>query len=93
MPKIPLKEAQVRLSSLPGWQIETGELVNTFKFKDFVAALRFVNQVGDLAEAAGHHPDIDIRYNRVRLALTTHDAGGLTEKDFELAAKAQKLAK
>jgi 4a-hydroxytetrahydrobiopterin dehydratase len=54
--------------------------------------MRFVNRVGELAEQAGHHPDIDIRYNRVRLALTTHDAGGLTQKDFDLAAQAQRLA-
>jgi 4a-hydroxytetrahydrobiopterin dehydratase len=81
-----------QLENLPGWQIEAGELVKTYQFKDFVAALRFVNQVGDAAEAAGHHPDIDIRYNRVRLSLVTHDAGGLTAKDFSLAAEAEKLA-
>jgi 4a-hydroxytetrahydrobiopterin dehydratase len=52
--------------------------------------MRFVNQVADLAEEAAHHPDIDIRYNRVRLALVTHDAGGLTAKDFDLAAGADK---
>jgi 4a-hydroxytetrahydrobiopterin dehydratase len=80
------------LENLPGWQIEAGELVKTFQFKDFVASLKFVNKVGDAAEAAGHHPDIDIRYNKVRLALVTHDAGGITEKDFDLAAKAEKLA-
>ncbi len=85
-------EAQSRLGKLPGWQIEAGELVRTFQFKDFRASLKFVNQVGDLAEEAGHHPDIDIRYNRVRLALVTHDAGGLTTKDFDLASRAQKLA-
>jgi len=67
-------------------------LVRTFTFQDFVGALRFVNRVADLAEAASHHPDIDIRYNRVRLALTTHDAGGLTGKDFELAAAADQAA-
>ena len=59
---------------------------------DFRAALGFVNRVGDLAEEAGHHPDIDIRYNRVRLALVTHDAGGLTSKDFDLAARADGAA-
>jgi 4a-hydroxytetrahydrobiopterin dehydratase len=80
------------LENLPGWQIEAGELVKTFPFKDFVASLKFVNKVGDAAEAAGHHPDIDIRYNKVRLALVTHDAGGITGKDFDLAAKAEKLA-
>jgi len=80
-----------RLGSLPEWQVESGELVRIFKFEDFRAALAFVNQVGDLAEQAGHHPDIDIRYNRVRLALVTHDAGGLTGKDFDLAAQADRL--
>jgi 4a-hydroxytetrahydrobiopterin dehydratase len=82
------EEAKRRLAALPGWQIENGELVRTFAFKDFVEALRFVNRVGEAAEKAGHHPDIDIRYNRVRLALITHDAGGLTEKDFQLASQA-----
>ena len=86
-----LEEARARLTGLPGWQIEAGELAKTFQFKDFRAALGFVNQVGELAEAAGHHPDIDIRYNRVRLALVTHDAGGLTAKDFDLAGRAQGL--
>jgi 4a-hydroxytetrahydrobiopterin dehydratase len=57
-----------------------------------VGSLAFVNKVGELAEKAGHHPDIDIRYNRVRLALVTHDAGGLTAKDFDLAASADTIA-
>ena len=86
------EEAKNRLSAQPGWQIEKGELVRTFSFQDFVASLRFVNRVGEAAEKAGHHPDIDIRYNRVRLALVTHDAGGLTEKDFALASQANGLA-
>ncbi len=81
-----------RLTALPDWQVENGELVRTFAFKDFPAALGFVNRVGERAEKAGHHPDIDIRYNRVRLALVTHDAGGLTEKDFALAGEASELA-
>ena len=93
MQALSLEEARSRLAGLPGWQIEAGELVRTFQFKDFVAALDFVNQVGKAAEDAGHHPDIDIRYNRVRLALVTHDAGGLTAKDFDLAAKAGTLAR
>ena len=85
------EEARSRLDSLPGWKIEDGAIVRTFQFKDFRAALAFVNRVGELAEKVGHHPDIDIRYNRVRLGLATHDAGGLTEKDFDLAARAEKL--
>ena len=80
-------EATQQLGSTPGWQIENGELTRTFTFADFRAALAFVNHVGELAEAANHHPDIDIRWNRVRLALVTHSAGGLTKKDFDLAAR------
>jgi 4a-hydroxytetrahydrobiopterin dehydratase len=88
LPALTPQEAQDRLGSLPGWRIESGELTRTFAFKDFVAALEFVNRVGQAAETAGHHPDIDIRYNKVRLSLVTHDSGGLTENDFGLAAQA-----
>jgi 4a-hydroxytetrahydrobiopterin dehydratase len=92
MPKLTPKEVDDRLSTLPAWRIENGELVRIFQFKDFLASLAFVNHIGQLAEKAGHHPDIDIRYNKVRLALITHDAGGLTAKDFDLAAQADKSA-
>jgi 4a-hydroxytetrahydrobiopterin dehydratase len=91
MPALSLEQAQSMLAALPEWQINSGELVRTYKFADFVAALGFVNRVGQLAEKAGHHPDIDIRYNKVRLALVTHDDGGLTSKDFDLAAQADKV--
>jgi 4a-hydroxytetrahydrobiopterin dehydratase len=84
-------EIKSKLVTVPDWQLESGELVRTFLFKDFRGSLKFVNGIGELAEQAGHHPDIDIRYNKVRLALVTHDAGGITEKDFDLAAKADKL--
>jgi 4a-hydroxytetrahydrobiopterin dehydratase len=89
MPGSPLSHADVfsRLASIKGWQHQNGEIVRTFEFHDFRASLAFVNKVGDLAEAVGHHPDIDIRYNKVRLALVTHDAGGITSKDFDLAAQ------
>ena len=70
---------------LPGWTLEGGELVRQATFKDFVAAMAFVQRVAARAEAAGHHPDIDIRYNKVRLALVTHDAGGITTKDVTMA--------
>lgn len=70
-----------------------GEVIRrTFEFADFKAALRFVNAVGRAAESMQHHPDIDIRWNRVRLALTTHDASGLTPLDVDLAAKCDRLA-
>src|ERR1019366_283421 len=89
----PLSDAEVtsRLGSLPSWHVERGGLVRTFSFADFRAAMGVVNQVAELAEAAGHHPDIDIRYNKVRLGLVSHDAGGLTAKDFDLAAAADKV--
>jgi len=92
MSALPNLEIDARLKALPSWRIESGELTRTFTFKDFRAALAFVNQVGELAEKAGHHPDIDIRYNKVRLSLVTHDAGGLTAKDFDLAGAVEKLA-
>jgi len=91
MPALSSSEVESRLHALPTWRIEAGELTRTFSHKDFRAALAFVNKVGDLAENAGHHPDIDIRYNKVRLALITHDAGGITAKDFDLAARVDQL--
>jgi 4a-hydroxytetrahydrobiopterin dehydratase len=69
----------------PGWSMESGELVRTETFKDFAGAMEFVNRVASIAEAAAHHPDIDIRYNKVRLGLVTHDAGGITQKDIDVA--------
>lgn len=90
MPALSAQEVQAHLNKLNGWQIEDGQLVKTFRFKSFRDSLEFVNRVGELAEQAEHHPDIDIRYSQVRLSLVTHDAGGLTAKDFELAAQADR---
>lgn len=93
MPSSPLSSTDIeaRLRSLDGWHLEHGEIVRTFTFHDFRHALAFVNGVGEAAEVAGHHPDIDIRYNKVRLGLVTHDAGGITAKDFDLAGEINKL--
>ena len=77
---------------VPLWTRKGATLVRVYKFKDFPEALRFVNAAGRLAEKAWHHPDIDIRWNRVKLLLTTHDEGGLTAKDFALAEKLDRLA-
>jgi 4a-hydroxytetrahydrobiopterin dehydratase len=74
-----------KLGSVPEWKLEGKEIVRHFEFPDFLFAMTFVNQVADKAEKAGHHPDIDIRYNKVRLALISHDKGGLTERDFKMA--------
>jgi 4a-hydroxytetrahydrobiopterin dehydratase len=91
MPLLDKDEVQERLTSLPDWQEQRGEIVRLVEFPDFVAAVDFVNSVAAKAEAAGHHPDIDIRYNKVRLALVSHDAGGLTQRDFDLAASIEGL--
>ncbi|HEX4004846.1 MAG TPA: 4a-hydroxytetrahydrobiopterin dehydratase [Acidobacteriaceae bacterium] len=92
---MPLLEDKIiagKLLSMPRWKLENGELVRRSEFPGFVEAMQYVNSVAELAEGAGHHPDIDIRYNRVRLALVSHDAGGLTERDFDLAAAIDSLA-
>ena len=74
------------LARLPGWARAGRAITRTYRFDDFRGALAFVNRVGELAERQQHHPDIDIRYNQVTLSVSTHDAGGLTERDFRLAA-------
>ena len=85
-------EVKAALGELPGWELAGGDIVKEYKFADFVAAIAFVNQLADRAEAAKHHPDIDIRWNKVRLALSTHSEGGLTGKDFALAAEIEAVA-
>jgi len=82
-----LNEDQIktRLAAVPGWKRKGLEITKVFEHKDFVRAMGFVNSVALLAEKANHHPDIDIRWNTVTLTLSTHSAGGLTEKDFALA--------
>jgi 4a-hydroxytetrahydrobiopterin dehydratase len=73
------------LGSLPEWKLEGKEIVRRYEFADFAAAMVFVNKVAEKAEAAGHHPDIDIRYNKVRVALVSHDKGGVTGRDVSMA--------
>jgi len=93
-PAAKLDEARIisALTTLPGWKRDGLIISQTFVFKDFLAAMQFVNAVAELAEAAQHHPDIDVRWNKVALALTTHDAGGLTQKDIALARQFDALA-
>jgi 4a-hydroxytetrahydrobiopterin dehydratase len=78
-------ELDEALQAIPGWTLQEGKLTRDWTFKDFVQAIAFVNQVATLAETAGHHPDIDIRYNHVRLGLVSHDAGGITQRDTLMA--------
>jgi 4a-hydroxytetrahydrobiopterin dehydratase len=91
MNKLDSAQITTALASVPDWKQKGAEITRTFQFKDFPAAIKFVNGVAGLAEQAGHHPDIDIRWNKVTLVLSTHDAGGLTEKDFDLARKLDRL--
>ena len=85
-------EIETKIQALPQWTTDGKEITRTFKFKDFVTAIDFVNRLVEPAESAGHHPDLEISYNKVIVTLTTHDAGGLTPLDFELAEKISQLA-
>jgi len=78
-------ETAARLGKLSGWTLSGKEIQLVRTFKNFIEAIAFVNQLVEPAEAAGHHPDIAISYNKVTVSVTTHDAGGLTNADFELA--------
>lgn len=94
MSLVKLSEADVaaRLEALPDWSQPGEEIQRTYRFKDFVAAMAFVDRIADRAEQVQHHPDILIRYGRVTLSLSTHDAGGITEKDFDFANAADRIA-
>ncbi|HSD26226.1 MAG TPA: 4a-hydroxytetrahydrobiopterin dehydratase [Vicinamibacteria bacterium] len=87
MPRLSDSEIDEQLKGLPGWERAGSEIRKEYRHADFKAAMAFVNRVADLAEAADHHPDIFINYSRVTLTLTSHDSGGLTERDFRLAAR------
>ena len=91
MAKLSAKQIKESLAAVPAWKKAGAAIARTYQFKDFPAAIQFVNSVATVAEQAWHHPDIDIRWNKVKLTLTTHDAGGLTEKDFDLARKFDQL--
>ncbi len=80
------------LAELDGWGFEAEALTRTFRFADFVHAVDFVEALAEVAEEQKHHPDIDIRYNKVTLRLATHTAGGVTLRDVDLARELQRLA-
>lgn len=81
-----------RLKKVPEWELEKKHIERTFEFDDFTEAVDFVNAVAEVAEDEEHHPDIDIRYNKVRLILSTHSKDGLTDLDFSLAERIDTLA-
>jgi 4a-hydroxytetrahydrobiopterin dehydratase len=92
MAKLTDDDVQKGLATLPGWDRQGDEIVKEFKFDGFGDAIAFVVRLGFKADKADHHPDLDVRYNRVRVALSTHSEGGITAKDLSLAAEAEGAA-
>jgi 4a-hydroxytetrahydrobiopterin dehydratase len=92
MEHLSTEERQQFLADHPDWELDGETISRTFHFDDFVEAIGFVNKVAIAAEVADHHPDIDVRWNKVTLALSTHSEGALTSKDTALAARADALA-
>ena len=91
MPKLPQAELDRALRDLPGWSVKDGALTKTYKHDSFAEAIVFVNAVAHLAELANHHPDIDIRFSTITISLVTHDQGGITEKDVNLACRIEEI--
>lgn len=89
--RLTASQLKSQTAATPEWAELDGAIQRTFQFADFLTAMKFVNQIAGAAEADQHHPDILIRYNKVTLTLTTHDAGGLSKKDFELAKRADTM--
>ena len=85
MPTLTAKQVGLHLKAVPNWSKRAQTILRTFKFEGFLNSIAFVNRIARRAQRLNHHPDIDIRFDRVTLKLTTHDEGGITEKDFSLA--------
>lgn len=90
-----LTDSEIRqaLAKLPGWQRNGIAIQRVFEFPDFKGAMEFVNKVAEAAEMANHHPDIDIRYNKVTMALVSHDSGGVTQRDVRMAEKINQIGR
>ena len=92
-PPLTQKEIAPLLAQVDGWEVEEGKkLIKAFRFKNFVRAVEFVNAVAEVAEAEGHHPDLYVRWGQVRVFLWTHKIDGLTESDFVMAAKIDRVS-
>ena len=91
MPKLAAKQIGLQLEAIPSWTKRALTIRRTFEFDGFLKSIDFVNQVAKKAQKANHHPDLDIRFSKVTLTLTTHDEGGLTEKDFSLAKQCDEV--
>ncbi|HEX2024644.1 MAG TPA: 4a-hydroxytetrahydrobiopterin dehydratase [Acidimicrobiales bacterium] len=92
MPVLPDDQVRQELADLPGWELDQGQISREYRLDDFRQAVALVVRIAFEAEAANHHPDLDVRYNRVRVALSTHSEGGITAKDIELARAVEPLA-
>jgi 4a-hydroxytetrahydrobiopterin dehydratase len=91
MPALHSKQIKLHLQAVPNWSQRAQTILRTFKFKGFLKEIDFVNRVAAKAQKMNHHPDIDIRFDQVTLTLTTHDEGGITEKDFTLARQCDEV--
>jgi 4a-hydroxytetrahydrobiopterin dehydratase len=91
MPPLPNKQIKLKLQAVPKWSKRAQTMLRTFKFDGFLKGIDFVNRIAAKAQKMNHHPDIDIRFNQVTLTLSTHDEGGITEKDFLLAGQCDEV--
>ena len=91
MPALNAKQVSLHLKAVPNWSKRAQTIFRTFKFEGFLNSIAFVNRIARKAQKNNHHPDIDIRFNKVTLTLTTHDEGGITEKDFLLAQQCDEV--
>jgi 4a-hydroxytetrahydrobiopterin dehydratase len=91
MPSLTTKEIELHLTTVPEWSKRAKTICRTFKFDEFMTGIAFVRRIAKQAQKTNHHPDIDIRYDKVTLTLTTHDEGGITEKDFSLARQCDEV--
>ncbi len=85
MAKLSDQQTVEKLKTLPGWEFKNNAISKTFKFEEFLTGIEFVQKVAEIAEGMDHHPDIAINYKKVTFSCTTHDSGGVTDKDFKLA--------
>jgi len=90
MPKLNPDEITAKLRALPGWEKKSDTIVKQYTFKEFMDGIRFINRIAETAEQMDHHPDMTINYRRITFTLSTHDQGGITEKDFKLADAIEK---
>jgi 4a-hydroxytetrahydrobiopterin dehydratase len=91
MPALHSKQIKLHLQAVPNWSKRAQTILRTFKFEGFLKGIHFVNRIAAKAQKMNHHPDIDVRFDQVTLTLTTHDEGGITEKDFSLAKQCDEV--